>query len=202
MMREKHMMRHYKAPVPLPTPEQVKAEQRYLKHKKAYRKTLRQTISVLIIVAAFAVLISSLLLPVVQITGHSMNPALEEGDIVLIFKGTHLKTGDIINFTWNNKTLIKRVLAVAGDWVEIDDDGTIYVNKVEQKEPYVIEKSLGQCDIDFPLRVGDDEYFVVGDDRVSSIDSRNSIIGNVKKEQLIGKVAFRIWPFRKIGFIN
>lgn len=196
------MRKHTNQPVPLPTIEQIEAERKRIQHKKAYRKSLLQTIYVLIIVAAFAVLISSLFLPVVQITGHSMNPVLEEGDIVLILKRNHFKSGDIISFTWNNKTLIKRVIAGPGDWVEIDDTGTVYVNEKALEEPYITEKSLGQCDLEFPIQVGDDEYFVIGDQRESSIDSRNSVIGNVKKEHLIGRVTFRIWPFQKIGFIN
>ena len=182
----------------LPTKEQVEAERSRYRRQKAYNKALRGTIYVLTIVAAVAVLIATLLLPVLQIEGTSMEPTLSNGDIVLLSKTTHFDRGDLCGFTWNNKILIKRVIGLPGDWIEIDSDGTIYLNGDKLDESYVQQKALGECDLEFPFQVPQEQFFVVGDRRDSSIDSRNSLIGCITKDQIVGKVFFRVWPFKNI----
>lgn len=186
----------------LPTMEQVERERRRLKHRKAYLRAVASTTGTLAVVAALAVLISSLLLPVMQISGDSMVPTLRDEDIIVLVKTEKFETGDLCSFSWNNRTLIKRIIAGPGDWVEIDTEGNVYVNQKLLDEPYVTEKSLGECDIDFPYQVPDNHYFAMGDHRATSIDSRSTVIGSVDKEQIIGKVMYRVWPFDAMGFIN
>ena len=187
----------------LPTVEQVEAERRRLKRNKAFWKALRTTLFVLIVVAALAVLVSSLVLPVLQISGESMDPTLKNGDIIVLVKSDTLETGDLCSFTWNNKTLVKRVIADSGDWVDIDEQGRVYVNGEPIDEPYVLDGlSLGQCDISFPYQVAEDSYFVMGDRRAESIDSRSSVIGSVHKDQLVGKVWLRVYPFDRMGAVS
>ena len=196
------MAKRAKHSVSLPTMPQVERERRRIKHKEAYLRALGSTVSVLAVVAAVAVLISSLFLPVMQISGDSMEPALKDGEIIALVKTANFKTGDLCSFSWNNRTLIKRIIAGPGDWVEIDSDGVVYVNQVVLDEPYVTEKSLGECDVEFPYQVPDNHYFVLGDHRITSIDSRSTAIGSIDREQIIGKVIFRIWPLNKMGFIS
>jgi signal peptidase I len=194
------MLHRKKREVALPTKNQVETERKRYRRQKAYNKALRGTVYVLTIVAAVAVLIATLILPVLQIEGTSMEPTLSNGDIVLLTKTTRFEHGDLCGFTWNNKLLIKRVIGLPGDWIEIDTDGTIYLNGDKLEEPYVEHKALGECDLEFPFQVPQEQYFVVGDMRESSIDSRNTVIGCIPKEQIVGKVFFRIWPFKDIRF--
>ena len=182
----------------LPTKKHVETERKRYRRKKAYNKALGGTGYVLTIVAAVAVLISTLLLPVLQIEGKSMEPTLTNGDIVLLTKTKQFDRGEICGFSWNNKLLIKRVIGVSGDWIEIDTDGTIYLNGEKLDEPYVEQKAFGECDLEFPFQVPQEQYFVVGDMRESSIDSRNTLIGCIPKDQIVGKVFFRVWPFKNI----
>ena len=184
----------------LPTKNQVETELKRYRRQKAYSKALRGTVYVLTIVAAVAVLIATLILPVLQIEGTSMEPTLSNGDIVLLAKTPRFNHGDLCGFTWNNKLLVKRVVGLPGDWIEIDTDGTIYLNGKKLEEPYVEHKALGECDLEFPFEVPQEQYFVVGDMRESSIDSRNTVIGCIPKEQIVGKVFFKIWPFKDIEF--
>ena len=194
-------MRHRKKKeVSLPTKKQVETERKRYRRQKAYNKALRGTVYVLTIVAAVAVLIATLVLPVLQIEGTSMEPTLHNGDIVLLMKTTRFKRGDLCGFTWNNKLLIKRVIGVPGDWIEIDTDGTVYLNGEKLDEPYVEQKAFGECDLEFPFQVPAEQYFVIGDMRESSIDSRNTLIGCIPKDQIVGKVFFRVWPFKSIQF--
>ena len=186
--------------VALPTKNQVETERKRYRRQKAYNKALRGTVYVLTIVAAVAVLIATLILPVLQIEGTSMEPTLSNGNIVLLTKTTRFDRGDLCGFTWNNKLLIKRVIGLPGDWIEMDTDGTIYLNGSELAEPYVLRKALGECDLEFPFQVPAEQYFVVGDMRESSIDSRNSLIGCIPKDQIVGRVFFRIWPLETVRF--
>ena len=194
------MLRRKKKEVSLPTKEQVETERKRYRRQKAYNKALRGTVYVLTIVAAVVVLIATLVLPVLQIEGTSMEPTLSNGDIVLLMKTTRFDRGDLCAFTWNNKLLVKRVIALPGDWIEIDTDGSVYLNGDKLDEPYVEHKALGECDLDFPFQVPQEQYFVIGDMRESSIDSRNTLIGCIPKDQIVGKVFFRVWPFKKISF--
>ena len=195
------MLHRKKKEVSLPTKKQVETERKRYRRQKAYNKALSGTVYVLTIVAAVAVLIATLVLPVLQIEGTSMEPTLYNGDIVLLMKTNRFDRGDLCGFTWNNKLLIKRVIGLPGDWIEIDTDGTIYLNGDKLDEPYVQQLALGECDLEFPFQVPQEQYFVVGDMRESSIDSRNTVIGCIPKEQIVGKVFFRIWPFKKIRFL-
>lgn len=184
----------------LPTKEQVERERKRYRRQKAYNKALGGTIYVLTIVAAIAVLIATLVLPVLQIEGKSMEPTLVNGDIVLLTKTTTFKRGELCGFSWNNKLLIKRVIGIPGDWIEIDTDGTVYLNGEKLDEPYAEQLAVGECDLEFPFQVPQEQYFVLGDMRESSIDSRNTLIGCVEKDQIVGKVFFRIWPFKTMRF--
>ena len=194
------MLHRKKKEVSLPTKKQVETERKRYRRQKAYNKALRGTIYVLTIVAAVAVLIATLVLPVLQIEGTSMEPTLSNGDIVLLMKTTRFERGDLCAFTWNNKLLVKRVVGLPGDWIEIDTDGTVYLNGDKLDEPYVQQTALGECDLEFPFQVPQEQYFVIGDMRESSIDSRNSLIGCIPKDQIVGKVFFRVWPFKSIQF--
>ena len=163
---------------------------------------LKNALYTLITVSAVSILIAVLLLPVLRIYGTSMTPTLEESDIVLSVKGGKFETGDVIAFYYNNKILVKRVIAQTGDWVNIEDDGTVYVNGEQIDEPYVSAKSLGECDIELPYQVPEGRVFVMGDHRDVSIDSRSTTIGCIAEEQVVGRIIFRIWPFDGMGKVN
>ena len=182
----------------LPTKDQIETERKRYRWQKAYFKALRGTISVLTYMAAVAALIATLVLPVLQIEGTSMEPTLVNGDIVLLTKNTMLDRGDICGFAWNNKILVKRVVGIPGDWIEIDTDGTVYLNGEKLDEPYAEQIAFGECDLEFPFQVPQEQYFVLGDMRESSIDSRNTLIGCVENDQIIGKVFLRVWPLKEI----
>ena len=169
------------------------------KYKRRYGRTLRSTVAALIIVAAIAVLVATLWLPVLQIYGSSMTPTFKEGQIVVAVKGSSFEEGDIIAFYYGNKLLVKRYIAGPGSWVDIKEDGTVYVDGAELSEPYLMEKALSECDMEFPYQVPEDRYFVLGDHRSTSVDSRSSAIGCVAEEQIVGRIVFRIWPLTKIG---
>ena len=184
----------------IPSLDQIESERKRYRWKKAYIKALRGTISVLTYMAAVAALIATLVLPVLQIEGTSMEPTLVNGDIVLLTKTTTFGRGDICGFSWNNKILVKRVIGIPGDWIEMDADGTLYLNGEKLDEPYAEQVAFGECDLEFPFQVPQEQYFVVGDMRESSIDSRNTLIGCIPKDQIVGKVFFRVWPFQNIRF--
>lgn len=187
------------ASVELPTTEQIEKERARLRHKSRYSRTLRSTIAILVVVAAVAVLVATLWMPVLRIYGSSMAPTLNDGQIVISLKTTDFKTGDIAAFYYGNKLLIKRYIAGASDWVYIDEDGTVSVNSIELDEPYLAEKALGQTDIELPYQVPDKRYFLMGDNRESSVDSRNTAVGCASDDQIVGKVVYCIWPLDRFG---
>lgn len=187
--------------VDIPTLEQLEVEYERVKYNRRYRSVLASTIYALITVAAVSILIATLLLPVLQIYGTSMTPCLSEGDIVISVKGSKFERGEIISFYYNNKILVKRVIATEGEWVDIDEDGNVLVNGVPYEEPYLKEKALGDCDIDLPYQVPDNRVFVMGDHRTTSQDSRNSAIGCVTEEQIVGKIKYCVWPLRDFGSV-
>lgn len=184
------------------TIKEIEQELKRETYKSKYLKILISTISTLIIAASISALIATLIMPVLEITGSSMNPTIEEKDIVITIKTKNLDSKDIVAFYHGNKILVKRVIAKSGNWVNIDSDGNVYVNDKLLTEPYVEKKYLGDIDIEFPYQVPENSYFVLGDERVTSIDSRNSLIGSIPKEDIIGKVIFRIWPIKRIGTVN
>jgi len=184
------------------TSQEWKAELTRERYRNSFVRSLRGTIFALITVAAAAVLVAVLLLPVLRIYGTSMSPTLEEGNYVLSVKGSDFKTGDVVAFYYNNKVLVKRVIAVAGEWVNMDEDGTVYVNDVKLDEPYVTDLAIGQCDIELPYQVPDSRIFVMGDHRSVSVDSRSSTIGCIADEQIVGRIVFRLWPFGGFGAIH
>lgn len=180
----------------------LEAQLKEEKKKRRFGRALRSVIATLITVAAIAVLIAQSLLPVLRIYGSSMNPTLSQGNVVVAVKSSSFKTGDIVAFYWNNKILIKRAIAMPGDWVDIDDEGNVSVNGKVIDEPYLKDKALGQCDITLPYQVPDSGIFVMGDNRSVSVDSRSSTIGVVSDEQIVGKIVFRIWPLSNLGLLN
>lgn len=185
----------------LPSANQLEAELKQIKYRKDFRRILRSTISSLLVVAAIAVLVSMLFLPVLRVTGSSMTPTMQNDELIICSKRSNFKQGDIVAFYYNNKILLKRVIGIAGDYINITEDGTVYVNDVKLDEPYVNELALGTCDIEMPYQVPDNRIFVMGDHRSVSIDSRSSTVGCIADEYVIGKVIFRIWPFESIGTV-
>ena len=186
----------------MPSAEQLEAELKREKYKRRYHSVLRSTIYTLITVAAIAVLVATLWLPVLQIYGSSMTPTLQDGEIIFSVKTADLEPGDIVAFYYNNKILVKRVICGPGDGGHIDEDGTVYVNEVRLKEPYLAEKALGDCNIELPYQVPDGKIFVMGDHRSTSVDSRNTAVGCVAQEQIVGKIIFRIWPLNRLGDVD
>lgn len=182
---------------------ELEEEFKHEKYKKKFVFSLKNTLFTLITVAACAVLVAVFMMPVLQIYGHSMTPTLDEGDIVLSLKGSEFKTGDVVAFYYNNKILVKRVIAQAGEWVDIDNKGNVFVNGEQLDEPYVSEKSIGDdCDIIFPYQVPEARIFVMGDHRDVSLDSRNSAIGCIAEEVVVGRIVFKVWPLTRLGMVK
>lgn len=186
----------------LPMVQQLETELKRETYRRRYRRILRSTVSTLIVVAAVAVLISNLLFPMLRIYGSSMTPTLVDGNIVAAVRNGSYARGDVIAFYYNNKILVKRVIGLPGEWVDIDDQGNVSIDGEPLDEPYLEEKALGECDIELPYQVPDGRYFVMGDHRSVSSDSRSSEVGCVLEEQIVGKMIFRIWPLHEFGTIT
>ena len=195
------MARKPKKRITTPSLEEIQKERKRIRKSDYYRQSLRSTVSVLVVVAAVAVLIATLFLPILQISGDSMSPTLEHDEIVVLLKTKDFDRGDLIGFYYQGKILLKRVIALPEDEVAIDADGNVYVNGELLEEPYVTDKGLGDCDLEFPYKVPGTGYFVLGDQRSNSVDSRNSVIGAISQEDIIGKVFVRVWPLSEIGFV-
>ena len=186
----------------VPGLEMLRAELKREKYRRRYGKMLKNTVYTLVVVAAFAVLVATLWMPVLQIYGSSMAPTLNEGQIVICVKDSEFERGDLAAFYMGNKLLIKRVIAGPADIVNIEQDGTVFVNAAQLDEPYVSEKAFGECDIELPYQVPDSRYFLMGDHRATSVDSRSSVVGCVSEEQIVGRIAFCLWPISDFGRIN
>ena len=187
---------------PIPSLEELKEELKRERYKYRFANVLKSTICTLVVVAAFAILVATLWMPVLQIYGSSMAPTLEEGQIVVSLKGSDFEQGDLVAFYIGNKLLVKRVIAGPADVVDITQDGTVSVNGQILEEPYVMDKALGECDLEFPYQVPDSRYFLMGDHRSTSVDSRSTTVGCVAMEQIVGKIAFCVWPFENFGGIS
>ena len=185
----------------VPSIPELKRELKRVRYRKRYHAVLRSTIYTLVTVAAAAILVATLWLPVLQTYGSSLTPKLNDGDIIFSLKTSSFETGDIISFYYNNKILVKRVIASAGDWVDIDSEGNVSVNDIPIEEPYLSDKALGDCNITLPYQVPDGKVFVMGDHRSTSVDSRNTAVGCVAQEQIVGKILFRVWPLSDFGRI-
>lgn len=184
------------------TVRQIEGELKRLRRKQNSRRIFRQTIFSLLVVAAAAVLAAMLFFPIFRITGSSMEPTLNAKEIVVCLKSSRFQSGDLVAFYYNNKVLLKRVIGTAGDTIEIDDSGNVFVNGSQLDEPYITKKSLGQCDIDFPYQVPDNRIFVMGDNRETSVDSRTTAVGCIADEYVIGKVFLRVWPLEQLGSLD
>ncbi|HGF1450137.1 TPA: signal peptidase I [Streptococcus suis] len=191
-----------KEPIVLPSSKEIAQAYREEKYKRNFLSTIKSTIFMLIVVAAVAVLVAVLYLPILRIYGKSMKGSLDNGDIVVSVKGSSFRQGDIVAFYYNNNILVKRVIAYSGQWVDMDEEGNVYVNDQLLDEPYIKVKDFGETNIDLPYQVPDGRLFVMGDNRKSSIDSRNTTIGTIAEEQIVGKLVFKVWPMSDFGLLE
>ena len=195
-------MQKDKKDIAVPTIEEIETERSRINYQSRFKSVIKSTVYTLIVVAAVAILSATLFLPFLRIYGTSMTPTLVDGDIICCLKTSDFEPGDIVAFYYNNKILVKRVIGSAGDWVDMDSNGTVFVNGELLYEPYIVDKALGEGDIEFPYQVPDGKIFVLGDHRSSSVDSRHSSVGCVADEQIVGKILFRVWPLSEIEIFS
>lgn len=188
--------------IEIPSLGQLEAEQKRYRYKRSFAQMLRSTVTILLVVASVSILVASLWMPVLRIYGSSMAPTLKDGQIIVSVKGSHYDVGDLVAFYYGNKLLIKRVIAGPGDWINIDGNGDVFVNSEKLDEPYLTEKALGECDQTFPMQISDERWFLMGDNRAVSVDSRSTMVGCVAEEQIVGKIELRIWPLDEISLFE
>lgn len=186
----------------LPNSTEIEVELKREHYKRRYKSTLRSTIFALVTASAAAVLVATLFLPVLQIFGSSMNPTLEEGQIVVSVKAKELEPGDVVAFYYGNRVLIKRYIAGPGTWVDIDEEGNVYLDEQLLDEPYLTEKAFGISDLEYPYQVPENTHFLMGDHREESVDSRHSSVGCISQDDIVGKIVFRVWPIESVGTIK
>jgi len=186
----------------IPSLSQLESARANLRHRSRYRRTFRSTVYVLIVVAAVAALVATLWMPVLQIYGSSMSPTLRDGEIVVCVRADEFDTGELAAFYYGNKLLVKRVICGPADWIDIRDDGTVFINSKELDEPYLVEKALGESDLEYPYQVPDERWFLMGDNRAVSVDSRSDQVGCVAEEQIVGRIVFRVWPLAQFGPVD
>lgn len=201
-------MKKHENKVELNKVEQIEEELKRINHKSRFYELLKSTINILIVVAACAVLVAVFFIPIFRIYGNSMSPTLGEGEIVVSIKSKHFQTGDVVGVYYGSKLLVKRVIATSGQWVDIDKDGTVYVyDDVKGEpldEPYLDadSKHFGETNIKLPYQVPANSVFVMGDNREKSIDSRNTSVGCIDVENVLGRIVFKVWPLNEFGKIN
>ncbi len=183
-----------------PELEEIQNEMRRARSQSKYHQALKSTAGTIVVVAAIAVLVASIFLPVLRVTGSAMQPSFAPGNVLVAFKTRDYLPGDVCSFYYNNKLIIKRVIATGGDMLEIDEDGRVSVNGLVLEESYVPQYDLGMCDIECPFRGPDEQLFVMGDNRASSVDSRVQAFGCISKEELMGKVVLRVWPLQNFAY--
>ncbi len=186
----------------LPSSSEIEQELKRENYKIRYRKTLKSTIFILITAAAAAVLVATLWMPVLQIFGSSMTPTLVEGQIVVSVKIDAMKPGDIVAFYYGNKVLVKRYIAGPGTWFDMDEEGNVYLDGELLDEPYLSEKHFGICDLELPYQIPEETYFLMGDQRETSVDSRHSSVGCIAQDQIVGKIVYRVWPLENFGRVK
>lgn len=185
----------------IPSTKELEAELHNEKYKSKYKKILKSTVYVLLIVVAISAIVATLVFPVLKIYGTSMSPVVNNGDVVVAVKKNKFNSSDVVAFYYNNRILVKRIIATPQDWVNIDEDGKIYVNNVLLDESYTYGKTV-QGDIEYPFQVPSDSYFVLSDQREIMVDSRNKEIGCIKQEDIVGKVVFKVWPIGRFGLVK
>lgn len=195
-------MNNNKEKLEIPSIPALKEELMREKIKREFRRAILNMAGVLIVAAALTALMATRIFVLVQINGSSMKPTLNEDEVIILRQTKAVEKGDIVGFYYGGKILLKRVMAGAGDEVDIDREGNVSVNGERIDEPYLKEKTLGKCDLEFPYEVPEGAIFVLGDNRAISMDSRIKSIGCVESDQIVGKVVFRMWPMACMGIMH
>ena len=143
--------------------------------------------------------------------GTSMAPSLVEGDLVLAIPKSLPVTGDLVSFNNGDRVLIKRAIGCPGDEISVSEDGRVTLNGIELNESYALFTEGDAGDVSYPLTVPEHFYFVMGDNRANSVDSRYSVLGMVSEQDINGRIFLRLWPMRRLqvfdpnymnGFLN
>ena len=185
----------------IPTLAQVMTERQKLAIRGRRRRAAVTFVISFLLTLLGGALVLLMFLPVLEVSGGSMEPTLQDGDILLLLRPGTIRSGELCGIYAQNRLILKRVIGLPGDVVDMDEGGTVYINGMQLQEPYVSKKAVGTCDLSFPFTVPENSLFVLGDHRETSIDSRSSLIGCVQTSQVMGQVVARIWPPRSIGWV-